>query len=457
MKRGFFFAALLCLAAAITSCVREDDLEMLRHPIHVQGEIDPNWGVPVAYGEVNLNDLITMLSSDYTGYLDTGNIITVVYEDSMRDSVQSNNSKRRRPTGPRFAGRKDATWYTKDTTIRLNDIELDFFNNSEISSLMDSTQLALRNLWFKFKLGLWGDCSQNVNQYVRAGFDSLRIFYENRDGEVIDFEPAHHVAIAVNGLNDTATYRDSLDLASVINSTPRKISGSMRMRLQISSEMISHAISQMSLDEIMDSLNVWFNMTKLVYSCDSRTEIPLIMSIGNLPYSFDVDMSDSSSSLNIDSMLATIDSGISVEVQDSRFRMAVENNMPFDIILSATMLDANGNPVRDSHGQVAEDLLHATTIHAAQVRAMGATGNYESASPSRDTLVVTLNDERLKQFKDAKKLRMKLKMVTPLEPGNASQHCFVAIKRDNFLKLKASIQVHPKVNFDMQVTDGGVF
>ena len=48
-------------------------------------------------------------------------------------------------------------------------------------------------------------------------------------------------------------------------------------------------------------------------------------------------------------------------------------------------------------------------------------------------------------------------MVTPLEPGNASQHCFVAIKRDNFLKLKASIQVHPKVNFDMQVTDGGVF
>jgi hypothetical protein len=47
---------------------------------------------------------------------------------------------------------------------------------------------------------------------------------------------------------------------------------------------------------------------------------------------------------------------------------------------------------------------------------------------------------------------MRVSITVDSDNGNKS----VAIKREDFLKVKAYLQVHPTATFDIPVTDGGI-
>ena len=67
MKRKLFIAIVAVLA--LSACMRDEDWKLLQRPIHLQGHVDPSYGVPVAYGKMTFNDILGMLSSTYTGHI----------------------------------------------------------------------------------------------------------------------------------------------------------------------------------------------------------------------------------------------------------------------------------------------------------------------------------------------------------------------------------------------------
>jgi hypothetical protein len=90
MKKSTLLMTILLACGAFASCLRSDDLEMLRHPIHVTGSVDPQYGVPVATGEMNINDLLSHLSAEYQGFIaDDEEVITVEYQTTMRDTIHA--------------------------------------------------------------------------------------------------------------------------------------------------------------------------------------------------------------------------------------------------------------------------------------------------------------------------------------------------------------------------------
>ena len=87
MKRSVILVTALMLTL-FSSCIRNEDLELLRHPIHVQGEVDPYFGVPIAYGELTLNDIYEMLNENYTGWLDPNeDVVTLVFDTTAQDII----------------------------------------------------------------------------------------------------------------------------------------------------------------------------------------------------------------------------------------------------------------------------------------------------------------------------------------------------------------------------------
>ena len=57
MKRKAFIA-LAAVVMVFSACLRDDDLALLKKPIHLQGSMDPSVGVPAAYGRMTIHDLM---------------------------------------------------------------------------------------------------------------------------------------------------------------------------------------------------------------------------------------------------------------------------------------------------------------------------------------------------------------------------------------------------------------
>ena len=132
MKKRVFFATVVALACtSLTSCIKSDDLNMLRHPITVTGEMNPTFGIPVGNGEMNMNDLLTSLSSNYNGMIsDTGEVITVRYSMSSNDTVfasdfvpDTKSGKEAHTRVPKKNGIK-ADALTKDTVLETTVAEI---------------------------------------------------------------------------------------------------------------------------------------------------------------------------------------------------------------------------------------------------------------------------------------------------------------------------------------------
>ena len=185
MKKSTLFIAVLLVCGALSSCLRSDDLEVLRHPINVTGSISPQYGIPVASGEMNINDLLSNLSSEYQGLITDDNVITLDYEAHMSDTILAFSQI------PNFMGNvaparnyaKDGTtWYSKDTTI-IDTIDIDFF--TDVADL--SGQIDMEHIWLNLAVRAYGECPESIRPYVRATFDNLAIKYEDHNGTLKTF------------------------------------------------------------------------------------------------------------------------------------------------------------------------------------------------------------------------------------------------------------------------------
>lgn len=445
MKKTILFAALLTMLGALTSCLRDDDLELFRHPIHVTGSVDPHWGIPVAFGEMNFSDMLSYLSAEYSGFVNPdSNIITIEYETSASDTIHGSEmgAKGRRGSFPRtrHLGAKDATTYfTKDSIVQ-DTVYVDFFDN--VQSLEG---LSLEHVWLKLKVSAYGHGDTSLARYVKVRFDQLEVWYDDHNNHRVKFTPEQMdldtVNIVVNTLLDTVKREfPTIDMSSIVNALPKKIYARYHIKLQVSNEIISSNIASMSYAQILDSLRHY----EFIYKADMALQLPLMVQMNNLHYVFDLDLGAGMSSVNLDSIFGSLGEGIDVKVGDSKFIMRVDNGIPLKMKLKAQAY--NGSSSNPNYLWTAFD----TVVASAKLGPTADPNVSQAIADSTTRLEVSMTQQNIDDLKRATAMRVSITVDS--DNGNKS----VAIKREDFLKVKAYLQVHPTATFDIPVTNGGI-
>lgn len=437
MKRSAILLAAL-LAVFFSSCVRSEDIDLLRHPIHVQGDVDPYFGVPIAYGELTLNDIYEMLNANYTGWLDPNeNIVTLVFDTTVTDIIHATGQS---PSGKSYIAKGGSKGFVDFIdTVKEYSVDITLFDDARLSGIT-SADLTINHLWFNLDAVYQGHCvaglEDTVQRYVRAVADSLVIKYVGHDFQTHVFTglpPIDPINIT-DVLNRQTLSFDSIDLAPLINSMPRRITASFRFKFSVDDAWVVNNATNPSFAQMMNDIS----MTYLEYDAAVSVAFPFEIHIGMLPYDFTIDLGEGLATVNIDSILNSLGDNVDAELKDSYLNLAFDNGIPFNFMVSASMLDADSNYLFE--------VVNLDTILSAPTAPLADDPTTLEATGVTQTIVrAKLNQEKLRKLKDARKMNIGL----AISSGTGR----VAVQKSNSLKIKASLQVHPSVAIDLPITD----
>lgn len=434
---------LFLLAAVVaTSCVRDEDLALLKQPIHVQGEVDPHLGVPVAEGQMTLSDVLTMLSSTYTGLVDPdSNTITIHYESSLRDSIMAGSLI----TTPSMAAK--GTLVSVDTSIGYS-VNINLFDDVALQNIVDGN-IDINHLYVNLHVGLLAKCGTNVsdgmkdtiNNSVTAVFDNLIVRYEDHNGVLhtktnIDMTPS--IVMFDSIVDNYKEFRVVADLADIVNSMPRRIDAAIRFRFDVDENIFN--ISDINyFNQLMDSIK----LTKLIYDADLNVEFPFDIHIGNLPYSFTLDLGENGlANIDFDSLTAALGEDLEIGLKESELNLRFVNGIPMNIKIATWMLDENNLPV-------GAPLIADTTIAASgTIDAGDNTREADPANPTATTVSMKLDRDLLDRMKRTRHLRFDMALFT----GDGH----VKVSKTDYLKVKAFVRLHPSLGIDIPVTNDGL-
>lgn len=440
MKRRVIIV-IAAIALAMSACMRDEDMALLRRPIHVQGSVDPSIGTPVAYGRITLHDIFRMLSSTYTGHIyDTTDIITIYFDTSISDTIRNFV-----PYNPPTSGSKSKTMYKMiDTTFDYT-VNITLFDGVQIAQMMANNNITIGDLWLDLRAILKAIVPENVAEYVnnennvQSNIDNFQIFYTKHDGTEVQFNdtiiPDETLKHLVDG--DTIT-KVHINMKNIINDMPNKIRIRFHYDFSISDDFL-FGLNLQQIQDIRDSIN----KLHMFYDVNAYAEFPFDIKINRLPYAYNISFpGDSLPSLDFQQTLDSMGHGLSVDVSDAKLSLAFDNGIPMDIDISTFLRDDNGNIIGDT-------LITNTTLESAPVRDDG-TGHYVANGSTRTMVTIRLDEQRLRDLKQAHSLGFKLAIATDNGPNN------VSVSRSDFLGIKAYVMVHPQANIDIPVTSQGL-
>lgn len=439
MKTRNLFLLLVGATTILTSCLRDEDMELFNHPIHIQGEIDPYFGIPVAYGEMNFHDIIELLDDSYSGHIDSDSeTITILYHMSTSDTISSSGSSKERKRD--ISNNKESendTWITADTSLTF-DLPINIFESVAWEEVIND-DISIDHFWLDISVFAKALCIPEIEdliqQYAYASINSIDIRYTDHSGNLHPFTDFRFDTLFIRDIiQGQSTTLNRIDLASIINSLPQNISATVDLAVTASTEIITN-MPYSSFEEFMDSLSI----SQLAYTLDLDASVPFSVHIGNLPYSFILDLGEEGlNALNLDSLANEIHEGIDIELKDSKICLNIENGIPADLRLKATLLDENENEI--------SVIFPDDTIMAAPIGPIEGNGNtYQAIGTTPTILTANLNSESIVDLSHAKKIKIDLGIST-----NDNGH-HVSIMKDDFLKLRAYVKIHPSATFDIPI------
>ena len=402
--------ALIALAAMVlvfSACVRDEDLALLKKPIRLQGSMDPTIGVPAAHGKMTLHDILGMLSSTYTGHVyDTTDIITIFFDTTLVDTVHN--------VTPGLSTKTNVIG--KDTTLRYY-VNISLFDGAEFDQMLADNNITIGDLWLDiyalFKAHAPSNVAEVVNNedYVSSSVDNIKIYYTKHDGTEVPFTGLSLGSTTLKHLMQGDTVdRENINMKSIINDLPKRIRVDFDYHFWLTDQFIlSYPIA--NYEALYDSLD----KVMISYDVNLAAEFPFDIKINRLPYSFTINLNgDSLPRLDIQQTLDSIARGLSVNLNDAKLT-----------------------------------LIHDTLIAAAPVAADG-TGHYVASGTRATVIPVPINEQRLRDLKQTKKIGFKLTLATDNGPNN------VSIRRDDYLGINAYIKVHPQANVNIPLTNQGI-
>lgn len=437
MKKRLFFA--LVAIMALSACMRDDDWKLLKNPIHIQGQIDPSYGVPVAYGKMTFHDILGMLSSTYTGHIyDTTDVITIFFDTNMSDTL-------RNVTPGLSKGGSKVNVIGKDTTLEYS-VNISLFDGADFNQTIGADNITIGDLWLNLRAIFKAEVPENVRDiinnenYVSSTIDNIKIFYTKHDGTEVEFTglvlPDETLKHLIQG--DTVD-RDKVNLKSIINDMPKNIRVQFDYHFWLTDQFFfSYPMGQYpALKDSIDKM-------KICYNVDLNAEFPFDIRINRLPYSFEINLNgDSLPSLDIQQTLDSISRGLTVDLKNAKLSLAFDNNIPANLNMSAFLIDSTGSIIGDS-------LIRDTRISSAPIKVDPITGKNVSNGSTRTVIVAPIDAQRLRDLKKTRKIGFNLAIATGSSTGT------VSMRRSDFLYIKAFVMVHPTATADIPLTNQGL-
>ena len=437
MKKRLFFA--LVAIMALSACMRDDDWKLLKNPIHIQGQIDPSYGVPVAYGKMTFHDILGMLSSTYTGHIyDTTDVITIFFDTNMSDTL-------RNVTPGLSKGGSKVNVIGKDTTLEYS-VNISLFDGADFNQTIGADNITIGDLWLNLRAIFKAEVPENVRDiinnesYVSSTIDNIKIFYTKHDGTEVEFTglvlPDETLKHLIQG--DTVD-RDKVNLKSIINDMPKNIRVQFDYHFWLTDQFFfSYPMGQYpALKDSIDKM-------KICYNVDLNAEFPFDIRINRLPYSFEINLNgDSLPSLDIQQTLDSIARGLTVDLKNAKLSLAFDNNIPANLNMSAYLIDSTGSIIGDS-------LIRDTRISSAPIKVDPITGKNVSNGSTRTVIIAPIDAQRLRDLKKTRKIGFNLAIATGSSTGT------VSMRRSDFLYIKAFVMVHPTATADIPLTNQGL-
>lgn len=453
MKRTILYVALAMLTVGFTSCLKDGDLEIIKNPIHVQGDFEPTFGVPLISGQWNIDDLLKMTNTDYESYLDmSSDVLTFIYDTTISGTVGSSPSSSsihrisHRRAHTRMT-KSDEPWLNKDTIMNFN-IRLNVYDNESMGTFFDS-DFALDSVGLRITLFMQSICNDPevdsiLREFATTTIDSLTITYVDPQGYIRHLPAVTMETITLDQLLDGQTVHiNGINLAEAVNNRARSINVFYRFRFQISNDIFAGDVTTTPFDKL---LNFTDNMT-IDYNADLHLSIPLMTRVTNLTFSdtiaLETDDNSSSSNeddnennINLDSLL---NGGLTLNLDSSFFTLVLDNGLPLNLALSADLLDENNNMLTS--------LAEQEGVAAAQISPMGVHNVYHATAPTRSTVRILLSKQQLDLFKSAKSIRLSFNL-------SSANNQFVAIKRSDLLRIKAKLLARVHAVLDVEIGNG---
>lgn len=441
-----FVMALVCGVMFFTSCMKEEDKELLRHPIHIQGTIDPTLGIPIGYGEVNIHDVLRMLNDDYTGILDTtGDVVSICYKGSLDSVLGGRNTTGNTTKGLTINKAKGGVLWSKDTTLTYS-MDIDYFNKID-QFFGDTTEVYFNNLLINFDASVLGHAApeavETLRRYVTASLDSVRISYvdhqnvrhtyHNSDIEAVELD----IEDIVEGASESW---ENLDLSDIVNALPKKLIFTFRFKMMVDRTILLPEPNTISFGELMDSLKV----ASMDYHLGVDAHFPCNFYFENMPYTVDLDLGEGLQQFNFDSIINNIHSGINSEIQESELNLEFSNGLPLGFVVSAEVLDAQGATLFS--------LVNGANIPAAMADKLLQPGIHTVSTAKKSTTSISIDEEKLLKLRNARAIHLKALVSTS---NNVPSGETVAIRKDNFLGIRAYLKLSPKVSIDIPLTQKG--
>lgn len=469
MKKKLLFACLLASVVLLPSCVK-DDMELLKHPYRVQGELSPCFGLPViSSGQLNLNDLLLSFDGTFTGLITDDNTITFHYADSVQQTLhiggmitkgkyaptkRASQIKNQRKLNTK---RSETPFISRDTVISYT-IPIDLFDKADLQDIVNAG-IAINELNLSLSANVNAvphggeDVEGVLDSFVRARFDNVMLRYTGHDYQSHSFSQFASQSLVIESLIQGGEVNfDSINLAQIINDMPRSITASFHMHVEVDSGLVQNAMHNFLTDTsaitsfsiLLDSLK----MTELTFGVKLEVFLPFEIRIGGLAYSYDLALQgngEGESSSIFDALDTTLNNllgegAVSLDSSKVSAILKFSNGIPLDLTLNGTLVDANG-------GEYAL-FTHQKIASAVTGPVEGRPGVEQAIRDSASLVELPLTVEGLEKLTQAQKLRLRLVLAT------SDATSFKTIKRDDYLKVKMMVRLNPSILIDMQVFEG---
>lgn len=428
MKLRNVFLIVVALLA-VQSCTKEDDFEALRHPILLEGDFDPVWGLPVAKMSANIGDLVGMLDTNSTVevYIDNNDLVSFRYADTFYNTFDQ-------------FGEKKAILHTKGEydTLRSQNVlsgSLDIPLYQSLDILENGT-LQLTGLYFTLTAQITAFVNDSLMELFRQGvriyFDSISLRIQCQDG----FTPTIDLGGERGTISTTDliegqdfTIFDNFDIGQLLNHKPIAIQYAMRMNMAIPIDQWElldpdHAFDSLGVDSITSVVNAFADFPLQLYCRDiSYTDtIPI-----------DLPMDDIDTILNEVERYLTLDSTSCIIIE-------TQNHLPLNLHLNTLFLDENMHPV--TRPLFASDSI----VYGAPLVPLGGESfSYVSGGSTKSRIVVPITLQLAKDLRRARHMQFSLGGSTSTLGAQGSQPTIVVRGQDK-VDLKAYIVLAPHVH-----------
>lgn len=433
---------LLIIPLLITAC-KKDDFSELRHPIVMEGEFDPVFGVPLAKMSADMATIVGMLdlNKDVSVYVGEDDIVSFRYYYNKHFTMSWVASK----ASPKGWTKGDFDTIRSYTLIEGTQT-FDLFEKLEI---FDTNQFSINEFYVTLDADVKGYVNSAFQEVVARGanltFDSLVIVIHCKDGyseELPQLITTEKVSVVDLLETKNVPIFEKYNLKNVVEHRPTSVDYKVRMCITIPTEQM---MPGSDFNDYMQELGVDSMMADM-HAC---LELPLNFYSHGVTYADTLDLDLS----NLQEKLDEINDGTmngehySLRLNDTNCFIAfvTKNYLPVEVNLDVTFLDGNN-----------DEILHTLfegdrSIYAAPVVPLaGQENTWVSDGATSSEFKIHLSLDELKRLCNTRKVAYGIKLNTAKHEMSDSKP-FVAIRMDDHIDIRSYVVVAAHADFSLPV------